>query len=170
MFYFFVILYLAWIVLMAIKQFDKNILSLSRFDVFALIPNWTLFAPNPKFSDYKIFYRDQLTDGTIGDLTEIDWINNKRKNFLWKGQMREQKFLSFVSKDTFKYRKNNADLLFFYNNKTLMLKNFVKHYQVPENISGRQLVVVETYGHLIAKRELVVLVTNIKYYGRYRRL
>jgi hypothetical protein len=156
-------LYVIWVLLTIVKQFDKTVLRLSEYDIFALIPNWTLFAPNPRFSDYKIFYRDKFIDGTISDLFEIDWISNKAKNFLWKGQMREQKFLSLVSKDVYKYRDKKIDFLFFFNIKTIMLKNYLKNYKVPDNITTRQITVVETYGHLINREELIIFVTDIKY-------
>lgn len=166
MYLFFIILYLIWVILTIIKQFDKTILKLSKYDFFALIPNWTLFAPNPKFSDYKLFYRDKLSDGSVSDLIEIDWINNHAKNFLWRGQMREQKFLSLVSKDVYKYREKKIDLMFFFDIKTQMLKNYIMHYKVPEDIVTRQVTVVETYGHLVNREELIVFVTDIKYNKR----
>ncbi|MFD2909764.1 hypothetical protein ACFSX9_13585 [Flavobacterium ardleyense] len=163
MFYFLILLYTIWIFLTIVKQFDKSIFKLSKYDIFALIPNWKLFAPNPKYSDYKIFYRDKFLDGSISDLIEIDWINNKTKNFLWKGQMREQKFLSLVSKDVYKYREKKIDLMFFFDIKTIMLKNYIRNYRITNNIITRQLIVVETYGHLVKREELIVFVTDIKY-------
>lgn len=158
----FFIFFLIWIVLIIVKQFDKSVFGFSKYDVFALIPNWTLFAPNPKYSDYKLFYRDKYIDGTISDLVEIDWVCNKKRNFLWKGQMREQKFLSLVSKETYKFRKRNIDLKFFFDNKTIMLKDYIRNYETNNIVKTRQIVVLETYGHLIRKEELIVFVTDIK--------
>lgn len=164
MFYIILLIYLFWIFFTIVKQFDKSIFKLSKFDIFALIPNWKLFAPNPKYSDYKIFYRDKFLDGTISDLIEIDWVANSAKNFLWKGQMREQKFLSLISKNTFNYRKKKTDYLFFFDIKVLMLKNYIKNYSLPENVATRQIVVIESFGHLVKREELIIFVTDIKYY------
>ncbi len=155
-------MYFFWIILTLIKQFDEKLFGYAKYDIFALVPNWTLFAPSPKYSDHKIFYRDLLDDGSSSDLKEINFGKSSFKNCLWKGQCREQKFLSVICKDAEKYKKRKIDLVFFYEIKLLMFKNYISNYKISPNIKNRQLVVVETFGYLIHRREKIIFVTDIK--------
>lgn len=154
---------LFWTILNVFKQFDRSLLGLSRYDALSLIPNWQLFAPNPRFTDYRLLYRDKFSNGRISSLQEIDWGKTSIYCSLWKGQSRESKFLSLLCKDAKRIKGKKIDLLFFYDLKFLMLKNFMLSYKKHPDLFMRQIIVVETFGYLLDRKERIIFVSEIPF-------
>ena len=56
-----VVIYGLWLLLTVVRGIGQGTLSKLRVPrvVWALIPNWNLFAPKPGVADYYVMYRDQ---------------------------------------------------------------------------------------------------------------
>jgi len=46
-------------------------LYIRAWDIFAVVPEWKFFAPNPAQGDFHLLYRDHLSEGTVTPWTEI---------------------------------------------------------------------------------------------------
>lgn len=161
--YLFLILCILWVLLIILKQFNKNLKGYIKYDVFALIPSWTLFAPRPAYTDYKVCYRDLLDDGTSTDLKEIILETSNYSKMLWGGQNREKKLISIICKESINNKKHKGQAKFFIDRKTQMFRNYCKYYEYSEKTSNRQIVVLRTFGYLVNKKEDILFVTNIDY-------
>lgn len=65
----------AWLAITFLNQFHHGrelIGWLLRYDVCAMVPNWTFFAPNPVRADTHLVYRDIYDDGSYGPWRAIE--------------------------------------------------------------------------------------------------
>lgn len=64
-----------WLLLTALNQFQwgrQLAEPLLRYDVCAVVPNWTFFAPNPISTDTHLLHRDIYADGRPGPWRTIE--------------------------------------------------------------------------------------------------
>lgn len=62
--------------------------------ISSLIPSWNFFAPIPGTHDYRLLYRDQLEDGSIGVWKELTFADERNfLSFLWNPNKRGKKAL-----------------------------------------------------------------------------
>lgn len=90
-------IYVLWIVLTIANQFhSRRPRWLDAVNVFALIPVWTFFAPNPGMTDYYLCYRDRLPDGSFDNWRKVELkdAENGLRLALWNPTKRKQKALS----------------------------------------------------------------------------
>jgi hypothetical protein len=143
----------AWLVLSVMFQFDLSWFpSVSRHDVFGVLPRWTFFAPNPGTSDYHLLYRDRLPGGPLTEWTEIPITAERRLvACLWNPEKREKKVLSDVATMLVRSAQllpaNNHSLLAV-TLPYLILLNVVVHHRVAEPGARRQFVIAESTGFL----------------------
>lgn len=68
-----------------------------QYDLFAVVPNWNFFAPNPGTTDYHLLYRDRLDGGDFSMWREI--ATAKQSGLLrgiWNPRKRQSKVISDV--------------------------------------------------------------------------
>jgi hypothetical protein len=147
-----------WLLLSVAAQFHSE--RFDRFrahDVFHLIPNWTFFAPNPGRSDFHLVCRDKTSDGCVGEWSELPLIYARHRwSFLWNPDKRGTKVLTDVvsaiceSIDFHVKRgdtKETMQQLMLLQSPYLLLLNVVMNRdRLPERITHRQFMLVETCG------------------------
>ncbi len=150
-----------WLSVSILNQFQPAWLRvIAGRDVFALLPYWTFFAPNPGQSDYHLVYRDRFTDGTLGDWQEIE-ITERRTlwSFVWNPEKRRRKILSDVVTMLGNHARdgqavgNEIMLTLPY----LLLLNVISQLPRLPEVSHRQFVVVETFGFTPTDTTRVIL-------------
>src|SRR5688500_6202278 len=85
-----------WLGLSVLNQFHHGqwIKPIKRFDRVGILPDWTLFAPTPVRSDYRLLYRDMSAEGTLSSWKEIKFRNHSVLRSVWHPERRIQKGLN----------------------------------------------------------------------------
>lgn len=159
-----VALFSAYFVVSVLGQFDlKTFDNWRYYDVFALVPIWTFFAPSPGQSDYHLIYRDQLPDGTLTDWTEVAITERRNKaSFLWNPEKRTKKVLSDVVAMAMGYVRDGEGLgrEFILTFPYLVLLNAVCGLPASGEGARRQFLVVETFGFQRQASSMRLLITS----------
>lgn len=64
---------------------------MKHYDPLFYVPIWTFFAPEPLVHDFRLIWRERLTDGTIGPWHEIEPPQDGLLRGLWNPKMRARK-------------------------------------------------------------------------------
>lgn len=82
-----------WFLVSILHQFHRGALTrhLSKYDVLALIPTWTFFAPRPGITDTHLFYRDRSFDGSLGPWREAFLPRRAASQAFWHPEKRLRK-------------------------------------------------------------------------------
>jgi hypothetical protein len=89
----FIAIFGIWLMLSILAQFDafKWARWLQERDYFALIPDWSFFAPDPVGGDFQILYRDKLFDGQFTPWKEVALRNASLMRAIWNPEKRRRK-------------------------------------------------------------------------------
>jgi hypothetical protein len=92
-------LFSIWFVISVASQFSDNVsAAFPRMSMFALVPAWTFFAPNPGTHDMHLLYRDRTADGAEGTISYIPTIPGRRWfHAIWNPDKYENKIVSDCS-------------------------------------------------------------------------
>lgn len=139
-----------WFLISAFYQLQMPLtVSIKRRDYFALIPKWTFFAPNPANTDYRLLYRDRLSDGSVTPWQEAAFCREKRlSTALWNPKKRNQKAISDLMRSLLRSFRNSNEsaaalqLTLSY----IGLLNIVTHLRHNEFSQFTQFAVFQTYG------------------------
>lgn len=138
-----------WFACSVINQLPGRRLGpLKRWDLVAMIPAWSFFAPNPGTTDHWLLYRDRFFDGTLGQWRTVDtgdtegalrclWNPGKRKNKAFVDAASE---LSSLLGD---YEPQNLQLSLAY----LLMLTVVSREERSPFSEARQFAIAETYGY-----------------------
>jgi hypothetical protein len=102
----------AWLVLSVLYQLRLGwVVRVKEHDWFGLIPRWAFFAPRPATSDYRVLYRDRLSDERLTEWREALVCGERGAwSVVWNPQKRKQKAVSdFLRSMTRAFRKNGGD-------------------------------------------------------------
>ncbi|MCC6438859.1 MAG: hypothetical protein IT196_27800 [Acidimicrobiales bacterium] len=81
-----------WLLLTVLNQFRgwKLMAPIRRRDLFALVPSWTFFAPNPATQDVNVVIRDDL-GSSKSPWRELDELAPSRWRWIWHPAKRPRK-------------------------------------------------------------------------------
>jgi signal transduction histidine kinase len=82
-----------WLMLSILAQFDAFhwVRWFQERDYFALIPDWSFFAPDPMAGDFQLLYRDKLFDGQFTPWKEVKFRNAPLLRAIWNPEKRRRK-------------------------------------------------------------------------------
>jgi hypothetical protein len=86
----------AWFLVSVLNQFQygRLVSRLKEYDVAALIPTWTFFAPRPGTTDYRLIYRDRIVDEGESSWQALSVDPPGAWKFLWHPQKRLEKLIT----------------------------------------------------------------------------
>jgi hypothetical protein len=116
-------------------------------DVFALIPTWTFFAPNPGVSDTRLLWRERWVDGGVSVWHESDPPITGYVRAVWNPRKRVRKAITDVG-PLFARRVGSdpKSMLPLVSLPFLMMLAYVSSRPGSQLVSSRQFVVVQTQG------------------------
>lgn len=143
---FFTLLFGSWAVVSCVAQFSsRRILPLRQADWFALIPQWTFFAPNPGTSDYHLMFRDRLKDGGYSQFKEIHLaFPRKLTDTLWNPGKRNQKILSDLVQALAQMVDEIELSQMVFTIPYILLLNYVSNVEHFHNALATQFIIVES--------------------------
>jgi hypothetical protein len=134
----------------ALTQFRSKSPFISRMkshDIFALIPIWTFFAPNPGTYDQRIMWRDILVDGTYGPWREINPPQWNLRRAIWNPKKRQRKAIGDAANILIrKLRKKPNRRLLPVSIPYIMIMHQVAGYPRSPFAAGRQFLIARTTG------------------------
>jgi hypothetical protein len=81
-----------WLCLSALCQIPSKVSwAIRRIDILNVVPWWSLFAPNPVASDFRLMFRDRLRDGSLTEWRNVDCDARRVIPLLWKTRTRRHK-------------------------------------------------------------------------------
>jgi hypothetical protein len=128
-------------------------------DVFAMIPAWSFFAPNPGTTDVHLLYRDKLVDGNITHWREVRLAVNPAR-VVWNPYKRLQKGMSDMGNDLqrFAARHTKRAELILIHTSFIALLNFVTRQPSAPLAEFRQFVVARSFGaHSLDEADILFL-------------
>jgi hypothetical protein len=83
----------AWFALSVLNQYRRGkwIEYAKRYDILALIPTWTFFAPSPGRTDYHLLYRDFAANGNLSLWRDVELKPYSQLRFVWNPDRRISK-------------------------------------------------------------------------------
>lgn len=152
-----------WLAVSALYQ-TKRVTWVNRLkyrDLFALIPSWTFFAPNPGTTDTNLLYRDRLQDGSTTVWREVRW-ESRFTRFLWNPNKRLQKGITDMARgaqQAANTHREHAERLLI-DPSFLGLLNFVSHLEHSPLTERTQFCVARSYGADATQEASVEFVSN----------
>lgn len=120
---------------------------LKSHDLFAVIPVWTFFAPNPGTTDTRVLWRDRLVDGSVSSWHEIDPPTGGVVRALWNPTKRVRKAITDVGPMLTRRAAQQPDnKLLLVSIPYLMLLHYVSSLAASQLVEARQFVIVQTTG------------------------
>lgn len=133
-----------------------------EFDVFALVPAWSFFAPHPLTLDPHLIYRDKAASGEFGAFREAPNSISAHSRFrcIWNPDRRVSKSLfdalSELSGLAQCVKPHELKLSFPY----LMLANYVMHLDGNSEAVSRQFAIVSSGGYDESEEPVLVFVSE----------
>ena len=162
-FYFVIPIFGAWLVISVFAQFSKKrwMLWLRYNDIFALIPLWTFFAPNPGVTDTRLLYRDRLVDAQYSPWIEVKFSNNSVLNAFWHPEKRRKKVVMDTCSLLLETMRSIKDKSFLLTMPYLVVLNFIM--TMPKNQLGeqRQFMITSTFGYNSAKEPEILFISQL---------
>ena len=139
----------AALVLTAVAQTRKVnfVRRLKSHDVFALMPVWTFFAPNPGTTDTRVLWRERLVDGAVSAWREIEPPTGGLLRTVWNPRKRIRKAITDAAPIVARRAASEPDnKLLLVSIPFLMLLNHVSSQPASPLAAARQFVIVQTAG------------------------
>lgn len=149
-----------WFLISILNQFRLEwFKSIKYRDIFALIPSWSFFAPNPGRTDYHLMTRFETKKETITPWQDLS-INHKTTiSGIWNPRKRMQKTLTDCTSEI-KYLKvdYNTDSIEL-TNAYLTILSIALTFRHPD-ATKIQFSIIETYGHFNPTQPNPILISN----------
>jgi len=124
-----------------------------KVDVFGAIPEWKFFAPTPGTSDYHLLYRDQYSDGSIGQWREVTFGEERRWwNVVWNPNRRQLKALFDIVLSLQYEWKQQPDAGIQASMAYLYVLNYVSNLPRTDKVLATQFLLMESYGCLSTRK------------------
>jgi len=141
--------YVVWLAATIVNQFHSWCPKwLKAVNVFALIPIWTFFAPNPGMTDYYLLYRDRLPDGSLDNWKKIELkaSDNGFRVALWNPTKRKHKALTDLVSTLTQVVKRQGSEGLVVSVPYILILNFITSRPHSLGTDGTQFMVLEHGG------------------------
>lgn len=133
--------------------------SIKYRDIFALIPSWSFFAPNPGRTDYHLMARFETDKNTLSPWQNLNINKKSSLSGIWNPNKRMQKTLTDCTSEIkflkIDYNSDSIELT----NAYLTLLSIALKYKQP-NASKIQFSIIETYGYFNPSQPNPILISN----------
>jgi hypothetical protein len=156
------VLYGVWIVATIIFQFPGPLTRyLAKLDLFAVLPVWTFFAPNPSTTDYHLVIRDRTCRGECTRFSEVAACQRRRRfiDSIWYPSRRFTKVLHDVVTDLVRLAPLVTAAEVKLTSPYLTLANYVCALPATADVQARQFAIILTEG-FVSPQGPVLLFTS----------
>lgn len=152
-----------WLILSAINQLKVPALeSLRVYDIFALLPNWSFFAPRPGTFDYHLLFRDRDSSGRFGGWQEIPLANQRTLwGAVWNPQKRNTKVLTDAVQVIASRVTRGSITAIPFSIPYLTVLNYISHISCSRGSTHTQFMVLRSEGFLLHKDPELVFLSHI---------
>lgn len=156
-----------WFLLSMLAQFrgstplGRVVSSIKRRDLFAVIPAWSFFAPNPGMTDTEVLFRDCMVDGEYSPWIALGFERGKSTRVIWNPDKRFQKVINDMCSSVLRMAYQNTD------NKQIMLS--IPYLALLSYVSGlapdafaeyRQFTIVRAFGYHTDRQPTILFVSS----------
>ncbi len=123
---------------------------LTHSNLFAVLPHWGFFAPNPATLDYHVMARFVLRDGSGLAWQDVDFIEERRvRHAVWFPLARQKKALYDLVADLLTVSERGAELMALTPAFSVLTAHVRTRLSPPgrEDVTGFQLAIVESTGY-----------------------
>jgi hypothetical protein len=138
-----------WFLLTILLQFPNAVgRTCAIHDVFAIVPSWTFFAPNPALVDYHIVYRCRLTTGNCTAFREVRSCKRHRGQIdgAWHPNRRYIKAIHDLISELVALSRELTDSEIKLSTPYLTLVNFIAASSVEQQAQACQFAIIVGYG------------------------
>jgi hypothetical protein len=149
-----------WLILTILVQFPcfKWVKWLRDRDYFALLPNWSFFAPNPGTSDLQILYRDKLSDGQLTPWQAVAFREGSLLHAIWNPEKRLHKAITNVCLSLLQLASDkHKSKLLFASVPYILIVMYIKALPHDGSSNSRQFLIAQTYGYCTVSQEPKIL-------------
>ena len=152
-----------WLILSILAQFSQHkwVRWFKYYDIFALIPVWTFFAPNPGVTDFRLLYRDKLFDGQYTPWKEVEYSDSSLFCTIWNPDKRRQKAIVdnciFLLQDIGRNIKNKSILV---STPYLVILTYVMAMPRSSLSEYRQFLIGRTFGYHTSKEPEILFISH----------
>jgi hypothetical protein len=138
-----------WFLLTILIQFPNPIgKTCAIYDVFAIVPSWTFFAPNPALVDYHIVYRCRLSTGNCTAFKEVRSCKHQRRliDGAWNPNRRYIKAMHDLISELVALSRELTESEIKFSTPYLTLANFILASSVEQHTQSCQFAIIVSYG------------------------
>jgi hypothetical protein len=170
------VLFVTWGILSVVNQFALSnylkplvrlVWRIKRYDVAALLPTWTFFAPNPGTRDFNVLFRHKIPDTGFSNWRQLVENDPPISRAIWNPSKRTKKAVldlcTFLCRSAaVAARSNEVEAgRIFLSLPYLGLANAVSSQSVSSLCEGIQFVIVQSHGHFPDREPEILFISPV---------